>query len=279
MNYVSQILSYISGTPDITEIYLVPKAPPLDRKNGKLIRIMDAVLTSEDVRDTLLALRSYTSPTLGPLGSEGTFSFGIHNVGRLRVSYITQRGSYVVKIVKTPYEVPSLEKLCSDPKTVQHLDQLVRIHFCGILLVFGANPVRVSTFVYSALQYVSRNYQKVILILEKPLSFLLRHDKSVIIQREVGIDTPTFEEGLKDVAYINPDIVYVAYGEILPDEDVFHIVKVAQLNTLVIFYSPYMNEEAVFKSFEKHKRIVKAVIKVEQAPEEKLHVIITNTLS
>lgn len=242
MNYLSQILSYISGNPDITEIYLAPKAPPVDRKNGKLVRITDALLTSEDVRDTLLALRSYASPLLGPLGNEGTFSFGIQNVGRIRVSYITQRGSYVVNIVKTPYSVPTLEDLCYDPKIPQQLDELLRINSSGIVLLSGTNPIRVSTFAYSVIQHVSKNYQKIILVLERPLSFLLKHGKSLVIQREVGIDTPTFEDGLRDVAYVNPDFLYVSYKEVLPAEDIFHIVRAVELSTLVMFYCPYINK-------------------------------------
>ncbi|MCS7284978.1 MAG: twitching motility protein [Hydrogenobacter thermophilus] len=277
MNYVSQILSYISSTPDITEIYLVPKAPPVDKKDGKLIKITDNVFTPEDVRDTLLALKSYASPLLGPLGSEGTFSFGIQNVGRLRVSYVTQRGSYVVNIVKIPYQVPLLENVCQDPKTVQHIDELIRLYTSGIVLVLGNSHARVSTFVYSFLQHISRNYQKIILVLEKPLSFLLKHDKSLVIQREVGLDTPTFEEGLRDVAYVNPDIVYVSYRDILLAEEVLHIINVVDLNTLVIFHSPYMSEEAVLKSFERHKKLVRSVIKVGPSDDGKLSIAITNT--
>jgi twitching motility protein PilT len=278
MNYLSQILSYISGNPDITEIYLAPKAPPVDRKDGKLIRIADTLLTSEDVRDTLLALRSYASPLLGPLGHEGTFSFGIQNVGRIRVSYITQRGSYVVNIVKTPYSVPALEDLCHDPKILQQLDELVRINSSGIVLLSGINSIKVSTFAYALLQHVSKNYQKIILVLERPLSFLLKHSKSLVIQREIGIDTPSFEDGLRDVAYVNPDLLYVSYKEVLPTEDIFHIVRVVELSTLVMFYCPYMSEELLLKSFEKHKRLIRALIRVEASQEGKLQVYITDKL-
>ncbi len=275
---MSQILSYISGNPDITEIYLVPNAPIVDKKNGKFVKITDTLLTAEDVRDTLFALRSYASHLLGPIGNEGTFSFGIQNIGRIRVSYITQRGSYVVNIVKTPYFVPALEDLCDDPKIPKLIDELIRINSSGIVLLSGTNPLRVSAFAYSVIQHVSKNYQKIILILERPLSFLVKHSKSIVIQREVGIDTPTFEDGLRDISYINPDFLYVGYKEVLPAEDILHIVRAVELSTLVMFYSPYMNEEALLKSFEKHKKLVRAIIGIEPSQEGRLQVYITDRL-
>lgn len=149
----------------------------------------------------------------------------------------------MVNIVKTPYSVPALEDLCYDPKIPQQLDELVRINSSGIVLLSGTNPIRVSTFTY-----------------------------------EVGIDTPTFEDGLRDVAYVNPDLLYVSYKEVLPAEDIFHIVRAVELSTLVVFYCPYMSEEMQLKSFEKHKRLIRELIKVEPSQEGKLQVYITDRL-
>ncbi|MFN3976457.1 MAG: twitching motility protein, partial [Aquificaceae bacterium] len=107
MNYAPYVINYLSTKEDIAEIYLVPKAFISERRGNRLIKISDTLLTPEDIRDTLVALRSYTSSVLGPLGREGVFSFGLQNIGRFRVSYITQRGSYAVHILKTPYNIPS----------------------------------------------------------------------------------------------------------------------------------------------------------------------------
>ncbi len=75
MNYMPQIVSYLSTNEDIAEIYLLPRAFIMERKGQELIRISDTILTPDDIRDTLIALRSHTPFALGPLGKGGMFSF------------------------------------------------------------------------------------------------------------------------------------------------------------------------------------------------------------
>ncbi len=77
MNYAPQILNYLGSSSTVSEVFLAPNTSPMERREGKLIRFMPVVLTSEDIRDTLVALKSHASGSLGPLGKEGSFSFGI----------------------------------------------------------------------------------------------------------------------------------------------------------------------------------------------------------
>jgi len=118
MNYLSHILTYLSDSQDTVELYLVPNAPIIERRDEKLIPISDKTLSAEDVRDTLLALKSYAPITVEPIGREGSFSFGIKDVGRIKVSYITQRGSFAINITKVPYRIPLLPDILSDTKMV-----------------------------------------------------------------------------------------------------------------------------------------------------------------
>ncbi len=279
MNYLPQVIKYLSSTQDIAEIYMVPKAPPVDRKDEKLVKVMDVILNPEDIRDTLLALRSYVSSSPGPLGNEGVFSFGISNVGRFKVSYTAQRGSYAVNIVRTPYSIPMLEDLCEDNRQVNKLDEMVRLHRSGMILVLGKNPPRVSTFVYSLLQHVSKHYTKVILTLEKPISFLLKHDRSLVIQIEAGTDTPTFEDGLRSIFYMNPDVVYIDYRGIALDRKILQgLYHIVQLDTLVFFYPSFMNEDTVMENLKQHKELIKAIVRVEGSKTGgKLNIRITDT--
>ncbi|MFN3814177.1 MAG: ATPase, T2SS/T4P/T4SS family [Aquificaceae bacterium] len=279
MNYLSQVMKYLSSASDIAEIYMVSKAPPVDRRDEKLIKIMDVTLNPEDIRDTLLALRSYTSSSPGPLGNEGVFSFGISNIGRFRVSYTVQRGSYAVNIVKTPYNIPMLEELCENNKHVHKLDEIVRLHRSGIILVLGKNLPKISTFVYSLLQYISKHYTKVILTLEKPISFLLRHDRSLVIQIEAGTDTPTFEEGLRSILYMNPDVVYIDYRSITLNEKILQgLYHLVQLDTLLFFHPSFMSDDTVMEDLKQQKELIKAIIKVESSKtEERLNIRITDT--
>ena len=269
MNYMPQIISYIGKREDIVEIYMVPKAPPMEKRDNVLVKILDSVLTPEDIRDTLVSLRSNTPHALGPLGKEGSFSFGIHGIGRFRVTYITQRGSYVIHIVKTPHEIPLLSDLCEDPQVVKDMDNLLSSPQTGIILVLGKNIVRTSTFTYSLLQHICSNYSKVIFVLERPLSFLLKHNKSLVIQREVGADVDSFEEGLHDAIQINPDILYVGFRDTMPDGETTKLLRLMELNTLVILQLPYVSLDQLRKDFKIDGEFLKAIIWVEESKRER----------
>lgn len=241
MNYAPHLISYLSASEDITEVYLVPKAFIMEKKGQKLIKVSDTLLTPEDIRDTLVALRSHTPFSLGPLGREGMFSFGLQNVGRFRVKYITQRGSYVVHIIKTPYHIPPLEKLCPDKNSANRLEEIIRLYSSGILIFQGKNHLLINTLIYSLLQKVCDNYSRVIFILESPLTFLLRHGQSLVIQREVGVDVDSFEEGLKDAFYMNPHILFMGYKEVIPSIEVEYILRLAE-NTFILLNMPVVDK-------------------------------------
>lgn len=243
MNYMPQIVNLLSVSDDIVEVYLVPKAFITERRGGKLLRVSDTLLGQEDVRDTLVALRSHTPYALGPLGREGVFSFGLQNVGRFRVSYITQRGSYVVHIIKTPFQIPMIEKLCHDRAALGKLDELIRLNNSGIIIFQGRNHTLTGTFVYSLLQRVCENYSKVIFILESPLTFLLKHGQSLVVQREVGVDVESFEEGIRDALYVNPDIFYLGGGKLYLSKEAENLIRVIEAETLLLLSTSSVDKE------------------------------------
>jgi len=241
MNYAPHIMSYLSASEDIREVYLVPKAFITEKRGQKLLKVSDTLLTPEDIRDTLVALRSHTPFTLGPLGKEGMFSFGLQNVGRFRVKYITQRGSYVVYILKTPYHIPPLDRLCPSRKDSDKLEEIIRIHSSGFVIFQGKDHLLVNTLIYSLLQKVCENYSKIIFILESPLTFLLRHGQSLVVQREVGVDVDTFKEGLRDAFYMNPNILFMGFRELIPSKEMEHMLMLAE-NTLLLLNIPVVDK-------------------------------------
>lgn len=279
MNYMPQIINYMSATEDIAEVYLAPKSFIMERREGRLTKISDKILTPEDIRDTLSALRTQTSTLTGPLGKEGFFSFGRQNVGRFRVSYITQRGSYVVHIIKTPYDVPLLENICSDRKMVEALDELVRLNTSGLVIFHGKNHIKVRTLIYSLLQHICTSHSKVVFIIEAPLSFLLKHGESVVIQMEVGTDVSTFEEGLREALYVNPDIVYTGFTESLFSKEAEDLAMIIESNALVMISLPSLKEKLILRHFKESPESIKAFVQVEVEELGKLSVNIKHTRS
>ncbi|MCS7262363.1 MAG: twitching motility protein [Aquificaceae bacterium] len=271
MNYTPQIINYLGSREGINELYMVPGAFIMEKRVNKLVKVSNAVLTQEDIRDTLVALRSYASPAFGPLGREGMFSFGVKGIGRFRVKYATQRGSYMVHIVRTPYQIPFLERLCQDRSLISKLEEIVRLQNSGLIVFYGRRQIVVSTFIYSLLQDVSQKYSKVIFILESPLNFLLKHSRSLVIQREVGVDTETFEEALRDALHMNPDILYMGQRDAIPAKEQEQILNLVDSNTLVFLSMPHKHLTEDFREY------LRAWVEVDITEEGIIHSTIKHT--
>ncbi|SHK24862.1 ATPase, T2SS/T4P/T4SS family [Thermocrinis minervae] len=272
MNYAPQILNYLRSSEGIREIYIAPKSVPVEKKEDKFVKIMDVIFTPDDVRDTLIALKSYAYYSGSSLGREGTFSFGLQGIGRFRVSYLTQRGSYLICIVKTPYEIPKLENLLTNVKALQPIEDLVNLRSSGIVVVTGQTPVAVSTFVYSYLQHVAQNYYRIIYIIEKPISFLLRHERSIVVQVEAGVDVETFEEALRNAFLIDPDIVYIGYREFISEKDAKNVLRLVDTDTVVFIHAPYLEKDHFLKEFPYLKKHIKYYVVVEKDKDGMLEV-------
>ncbi len=264
MNLAPEILNYLAEKREFTEVILAPKASPVERRDSRISRIMDMILSPEDIRDTLVSLRSHTPTSLGPLGKEGFFSFGLPDVGRIRVTYLTQRGSYVVSIVKVPYNIPSLQNVVSNKDEVHELlGTLDRTN--GIVTIIGRSYVIHNLFSYSLLQEICDRRSGLIYVLERPITYLIKHSSSIVIQREVGVDVDSFDEGIEEALILNPEIIYISDMVI---KDALHSVrKLFDIPILTLMSVTATNVSALRRSFEvflreESKDIIKMISKV-----------------
>jgi twitching motility protein PilT len=265
MNYAPQILNYLGSVSTVSEVFLAPNASPMERREGKLVRFMPVVLTSEDIMDTLVALKSYASDSLGPLGKEGSFSFSIHKSGRFRVAYMTQRSSYVISIIKTPFEIPTIGELCQNPPhVIKEINRIVGDLSGSCVVITGRDHIKASMFAYSLLQHVSIYFSKVIYILEKPLNYLLKHRNSLIIQREIGTDVESLQEGLEDAMLIKPDILYIGYTERFDEREIGEIVRILESGTLVFVNIPYISQQKLSYNLKNLVSFTKRIIMLEE---------------
>jgi twitching motility protein PilT len=265
MNYAPQILNYLGGSNTVSKVFLAPNASPMEIREGKLVRFMSVVLTSEDIRDTLVALKSHASGSLGPLGKEGSFSFSIHKSGRFRVAYITQRGSYAISIIKTPFEIPHIEELCQNPShVIKEINRIVGDLSGSGVVITSRDHIKASMFAYSLLQHVSTNFSKVIYILEKPLNYLLKHGNSLVIQREVGTDVESLQEGFNDAMLISPDILYIGYTKRFDEKEIGEIVRLLESGTLAFINMPHINQQKLIYDLKDLVPFTKNIIMLEE---------------
>lgn len=264
MNIAPEILNYLSERREFAEVILAPKASPVERRGKSVRKIMDVVLSAEDIRDTLVSLRSHTPVSLGPLGREGFFSFGIPDVGRIRVTYLTQRGSYVVSIVKVPYDIPSLKEIVGNYSDVKELFNILNIDN-GIVPIIGRSFVTHNLFSYSLLKEICTRESGLIYILERPLTYLIKHDVSIVIQREVGVDVESFEKGIEEALFVHPEIIYIS--DITTKDGLDALKNLLDIPILTLISVTASNTEALKSSLEalsngKGKDIVKRINKV-----------------
>lgn len=154
-------------------------------------------------------------------------AYTANNVGRFRVNLFMQRGevSMVVRYIK--WEIPSLDEL-KLPKILGRLAMEKR----GLIIVCGSSGSGKSTTLASMLDYRNDNMTGHILTLEDPIEFIFQHRKSIVNQREIGLDTKSYENGLRHAVREAPDAILI--GEVRDKETMKHAISYADTGHLCL---------------------------------------------
>jgi twitching motility protein PilT len=135
---------------------------------------------------------------------EVDFSYFMPGVGRFRTNCFHQRGQYCLAMRYVKTQVPSFEELGLLPQ-LRQIAESPR----GIVLLAGSTGCGKSTTLAAMVEHINANSRKHIVTLEDPIEYVFEDNQSVIEQREVGLDTLTFEEGLKHVLRQDPDVIMI----------------------------------------------------------------------
>lgn len=154
-------------------------------------------------------------------------AFSIDSVGRFRINVYRQRGEDAVVIRQIKAVVPEFETL-NLPDVIKELIMESR----GLIIISGATGTGKSTTVASMLDYRNRNRTGHILTIEDPIEFMHQHKKSIVSQREVGLDTKSFQEALRRAMREAPDVIMI--GEIRDAETMKQALSYADTGHLCI---------------------------------------------
>jgi twitching motility protein PilT len=135
---------------------------------------------------------------------EVDFSYFVPGIGRFRTNVFQQRGTYCLAMRYVKTDIPAFEQLGLLP-IVRKIAESPR----GIVLVAGSTGSGKSTTLAAMMQHINRTSRKHIITLEDPIEYVFDDDQSVIEQREIGLDTPSFPHGLKYVLRQDPDIIMI----------------------------------------------------------------------
>jgi twitching motility protein PilT len=207
----SGLLELLAVDNGYDEFVLAPHAPALARggQGEGWQLVASEVLRASDVEEVIeLCVRHAARLESADLGEAGSFSFGIEHMGRFRLTYITQRGSRSVTIVRIPIGSRALAEICPDAVFADRLVHHLSGGACGVLL-YSSDRVRVNRLAYALVSAINASQRRLIFVLERSLSCLLSHGNSVVLQAEVGADVPSYEDGLRAAFVLQPDVAVI----------------------------------------------------------------------
>jgi twitching motility protein PilU len=210
-----------------SDLYLTVGSPPAFRIDGELIRFETGDLSAVDVEEFV---RSVLSPQHAQeFASLHELNVGIHadSLGRFRVNIFHQRNYPALVVRRINSDIPSLSKL-GLPSALHELALLQR----GLVLVTGATGSGKSTTLASMIEHRSATLSGHIVTIEDPVEFVHEHRRSIVSQREVGIDTLSFKAALKSALRQAPDVIVL--GEVRDAETMEAAVAFAETGHLCL---------------------------------------------
>ncbi|HEY0781924.1 MAG TPA: PilT/PilU family type 4a pilus ATPase [Thermoanaerobaculia bacterium] len=209
-----------------SDLHLKPGRPPLLRLTGKLLPIEAQPLTPDEMREMLLPI--LTPPQKAKLEDRMSvdIGYGVRGLARFRGNLYMQRGSMAACFRRVPFQIKQITDLELPP---------VLTEFCelnmGLVLITGPTGSGKSTTLAAMVRHIAATRPVHIITIEDPMEFLFGDDVASISQREVGTDTMTFSEALRNAMRQDPDVIMV--GEMRDPETVSTVITAAETGHLV----------------------------------------------
>jgi len=213
------------------EVILAAGATPAVKLKRGIEFFSHGKIKPDDVRNLLLNLKQRSKLVNKPLGNRGQFSVGLPGVGRLQVFYSVQRGSYLMAIKKVNDTPPMLREIMQNPLD---RDAILSVFHDpkGFILIHSPSEEPAHDFIAAILNYLSRFSKFAILTIEDPITYVLRHEQSLILQTEIGQDIESIAEGIKTAHFLNPDVVYVS--KLKTASDLRELLSIIERGNMVI---------------------------------------------
>jgi len=211
-----------------SDIHLKAGLPPMFRIDGSLVPLKDAKrLAPEDIGRMAVSIMNNFQKEKFKDESEIDLAYGVPGLGRFRVNVFMQRGTVGIVFRVIPFKIMTIEQL-NLPKVLEKIAAEER----GLILVTGTTGSGKSTTLAALIDHINANRTAHILTVEDPIEFLIRDKRSVVNQREVGVDTKSFARALKSALREDPDVILV--GEMRDLETIEIAMTAAETGHLVM---------------------------------------------
>jgi len=210
-----------------SDLYLTTGAPPSIKVDGLLTPLEPSILLPDRVRSIGYPLMRPDQIEAFERRPEMNLAYSLFGIGRFRVNLFKQRNQVAMVIRHIRTVIPSVESL-GLPTVLTKVVMLKR----GLVLIVGATGSGKSTTLASLIDYRNANSAGHIITIEDPVEFVHPNRRSIISQREVGIDTESYEDALKNTLRQAPDVILI--GEIRDRETMNHAISFAETGHLCI---------------------------------------------
>lgn len=211
---------------DASDLHLVVGSPPTLRIDGRLIPATDQLLTPQQAQELVLALLSSQQKEQFLVNRELDFSYQHGDKGRFRINVYFQKDHFsaALRLIYARIRTPEELKL---PQVVYDFARLRQ----GLILVTGPTGHGKSTTIASVIEEINRTRAENIITIEDPIEFVYQPRRSIISQREMRIDTHSWEIALRAALREDPDVVLV--GEMRDYETIAAALNIAETGHLV----------------------------------------------
>lgn len=189
---------------EASDVHVKKNCPIVFRINQELVEIEAPTPTEEWVRKIVENMVPEHAKTLLQDDREVDFSYLVPGVGRFRTNIYQQRGDFAISMRYVKQEIPSFDELGLLP-IVQKIAESPR----GIVLVAGTTGCGKSTTLAAMIQHINDQFKKHVITLEDPIEYVFTDNYSLIEQREIGLDTKSFAQGLKNILRQDPDVIMI----------------------------------------------------------------------
>lgn len=209
-----------------SDLHLTVGKAPTVRLSGRLVELKTKVLEPADTVALMKAIAPERAQT--ELQEEGgsDFAFAYGEAARFRVSIFRQKGHVGLVLRQLPSELLSFEHI-GLPQICKELIRRPR----GLFLVTGPTGSGKTTSLATMVNFINETLDRHIITVEDPIEYYLTHKKSIINQREVGVDVPSFSEALRRALRQDPDVILV--GEMRDLETIEAAITAAETGHLV----------------------------------------------
>lgn len=208
-----------------SDLFITAGVAPSIKIHGKVVPVTQRALSPDKAREVVLSVMSEEQRKEFSTSHECNFAISAHGIGRFRVSAFQQRNQVGMVLRRIETNIPTTEELRLPP-ILNDVSMTKR----GLVIMVGATGTGKSTSLAAMIGYRNRNSTGHIISIEDPIEFVHHHDRCIITQREVGIDTDTFEVALKNTLRQAPDVILI--GEVRTRETMEYAIAFAETGHL-----------------------------------------------